>query len=140
MINSFERMKGICVLGTYLLLQFSFILGYCQTVSYGESIRQPVENTSSCTISVPNVFTPNGDGINDALEFECDCTLADFRFTLYSRKGNRVFQSKNLDLRWKGTFKGRPVQEGYYKWEISYKVSGNSGYKTLKGDLAIIRS
>ncbi|MEM6630094.1 MAG: gliding motility-associated C-terminal domain-containing protein [Bacteroidota bacterium] len=133
-------MKGICVFGTYLLLQFSFILGYSQTVSYGEPSRQPLANATACTISVPNVITPNGDGINDALEFECNCTLSDFRFTLYSRKGNRVFQSKNPNLRWKGTYNGKPIKEGYYKWEISYKVSGNSGHNSLKGDLAIIRS
>ena len=133
-------MKGYRVFGIYLLLQVLIVWGYAQSSSYSDPIPRRVKTSKSCAISVPNVFTPNGDGINDALELRCNCKVEDFRFTVFSGKGNRIYQSKNAGLRWNGFSNGRPVREGYYRWEISYKVLGNPNYTKLRGDIAIIRS
>ena len=133
-------MKGYRVFGLCLLLQVIITGGFAQSSSYRDAIPQRTRAANNCAISVPNVFTPNGDGINDALELQCNCKVSDFRFTVFSGKGNKIYHSRNARLRWNGFANGRPVREGYYRWEITYKVQGNPNYTKLRGDIAIIRS
>ncbi len=67
-------------------------------------------------IELPNVFTPNGDGINDAFtpmneNFLGPCA----QLTIYNRYGQRVFESLGNNLRWDGrSFAGEPASAGVY--------------------------
>jgi len=133
-------MKGIWVTGTYLLLHTLLHQGFSQTLSYREPVARPEPYEQNCSIAVPNAFTPNGDGINDALELRCDCQLSEFSFEVYSRNGNQVYRSRQIRQKWNGTQSGRPVKEGYYNWEITYKASDTGQYTRLRGNIAIIRS
>ena len=65
------------------------------------------------TVEVPNVFTPNGDGVNDELVLQTTSTDR-IKTTIYSRWGTKVFESSALDEYWDGRFEGRPVAPGVY--------------------------
>ena len=80
------------------------------------------------TISVPNIFTPNDDGINDQLEIKLSGDVSDcFSFTIFDRWGLKMFSSKRTKLEWDGrTTSGLKVVAGTYFYvleinEIQYK-------------------
>src|SRR5690606_14571588 len=56
-------------------------------------------------IFLPNLFTPNGDGVNDVLYVRA---FADFivsvELVIYNRYGTEVFKTTDLNVGWDGTF------------------------------------
>lgn len=65
------------------------------------------------TVEVPNVFTPNSDGVNDELVLQTTSTDR-IKTTIYSRWGTKVFESSVLGEYWDGRFEGRPLASGVY--------------------------
>jgi gliding motility-associated-like protein len=66
---------------------------------------------------VPNIFSPNADGLND---LECvmgDCVVS-AEFTIYDRWGEIVFHTTDKNNCWDGNFRGKPVQSGVYVYKV----------------------
>jgi gliding motility-associated-like protein len=67
-------------------------------------------------IFVPNAFSPNGDGHNDVLK-AIPAGIRDFKyFAVFTRWGQKVFQTATPDKGWDGTVNGRPQAAGTYIW------------------------
>jgi len=65
-------------------------------------------------IYVPNAFSPNGDGQNDAL-LVIDRGLAGLdEFSIYNRWGEMLFTTANINDGWDGTYKGKDQEVGTY--------------------------
>lgn len=80
--------------------------------------KQPeTPKTTYSLAKLPNVFTPNGDGENDAL-FITSEGLQDFTIVVLDEKQKVVFESNSPDFKWDGTDKGgnkvTPGNYGYY--------------------------
>jgi gliding motility-associated-like protein len=74
-----------------------------------------------CYISVPNVFTPNGDGTNDYFFPRQMLTRGVTKFTMnvYNRWGQTVYETTSVDGRgWDGAFNGKQQPEGVYVYMI----------------------
>jgi gliding motility-associated-like protein len=89
---------------------------------------------------IQNIFTPNGDGRNDAwtIENKDDPCLLNFNTQVFDRWGKEVFQSSDPGFEWNGeNTNGNAVEEGvYYRIiEYFYKDSGRS----FNGELTITR-
>ncbi len=77
----------------------------------------------SCNeVFLPNAFSPNGDGVNDAF-FPQDGgdVLMVHSFRIYERWGGEVFSATNIgsnraELGWDGELNGRPAPVGVYLW------------------------
>ncbi len=57
--------------------------------------------TSTCTVTIPNGFSPNGDGINDYLMITCMDNYPEAVLQIYSRSGSLVYEKRhygNLDF------------------------------------------
>jgi gliding motility-associated-like protein len=68
---------------------------------------------------IPNVFTPNGDGINDRFELYVRNTPA-YRLTVANRWGNTLFSSRNPFKYWDGrTDSGEEAPAGVYYWAVT---------------------
>jgi len=67
----------------------------------------------------PNVFTPNGDGVNDLLELDCGGPSA--RFAVSDRWGNTVFETLDERPSWDGRKDWTPCAEGVYFWSMIAK-------------------
>ncbi|MFT6175226.1 MAG: gliding motility-associated-like protein [Cryomorphaceae bacterium] len=94
---------------------------------------------ADCTIQIPNVFTPNGDGINDEWIIGLDRPLF-FEVVIYNRWGLIVYESKDFSTFWDGTnYKsGELCSEGVYFYLIS--LSNFEGTLiTEAGDITLIR-
>lgn len=97
-------------------------------------------------IDVGNVFTPNGDGINDFFGIYDDRAVKVSRILVYDRWGNTVFENTNLpDVRrlWDGrTAGGREAPEGVYYYVIEYaeiRLAGDVPRVPLVGPLTLLR-
>jgi len=68
-------------------------------------------------ILVPNVITPNGDGINDdlGLKIADPSLITDYHLYVYNRWGALLFSSEYINHNWDGrTPAGDPVEKGTY--------------------------
>ncbi|MFD1142557.1 gliding motility-associated C-terminal domain-containing protein [Larkinella insperata] len=67
---------------------------------------------------IADAFSPNNDGINDALEIRNTDQFPDCEVTIYNRWGEVVFFSKGYDKPWNGTYLNQKVQAGTYQYRI----------------------
>ena len=81
-------------------------------------------------VEVPNVFTPNGDGINDYLQFVYEGDEP-FEAFVYDRWGNLVFSTNSSAKVWDGTVDGKDAPEGTYFYVVKVNKSVYRGSITL---------
>lgn len=88
-------------------------------------------------IYVPNGFTPNDDGRNDVLYVRGN-NIDELYFVIYNRWGEKVFESRSIDVGWDGRQGGRllpPEVYGYY-----LRVRCRNGQEFFhKGNVTLIR-
>ncbi|MCC6701042.1 MAG: gliding motility-associated C-terminal domain-containing protein [Fluviicola sp.] len=84
-----------------------------QEISFGAATLYGSDNGSFTGI-IPNVFTPNGDGVND--EYRIDSTDNISLFQIINRWGNVVYSWSSGVLNWDG----KDVSEGVYFYRIQY--------------------
>lgn len=92
------------------------------------------QSNVNSTIKLPNVFTPNNDGVNDELNFEMDdCEL--YSVTIFNRWGTKIFFSEDINAEnWKGNeLNGNEVSDGLYFYIIESK------YKKYTGTVTVFR-
>jgi gliding motility-associated-like protein len=93
-----------------------------------------------CKTFVPDAFTPNNDGKNDKLHILFKGDLSISLFNIYSRFGQLVFTTTNINDGWDGTLNGEPQDIGTYNYYIK-GICGNGGNKDVeyKGTVTLIR-
>ncbi|MDF2449591.1 MAG: hypothetical protein K0R26_2095 [Bacteroidota bacterium] len=85
---------------------------------------------------ITNVFSPNGDGINDYWYIENIQYYPNNEVTVYNIYGNIVFNQKNYANDWGGTYNGAPLPDGTYYYVLLFTDTG----ATLKGSLDILKN
>jgi gliding motility-associated-like protein len=104
-----------------------------------------ISDTSVCQLFVPNVFTPNNDGINDAFDIDI---FGEFEYNLkiFNRWGGKVFEGNkdgkgNDGINWNGKTDndGSPNPEGVYYYTFKYKFNSTEPERTLHGSITLIR-
>ena len=82
------------------------------------------------TLVIPNVFTPNGDGIHDYFEVETD-GVSVYDFTVFTRTGARVFHSNSPRIFWDGTNSAAlDLMEGVYYYVIEEEEGNTTPYSS----------
>ena len=74
-----------------------------------------------CDVEFGNVFSPNGDGLNDLFRITSDCDVYSFDMSIYNRWGQLVNFSRNVAYGWDGFINGEPAAEGVYYFIVEYK-------------------
>jgi gliding motility-associated-like protein len=96
-----------------------------------------VATESSKGIYIPNVFSPNGDGINDKFEVYAP-KLSVLRMKIYDRWGGEVYLSEGSILTWDGMSNSNSVDEGVYLYQIILEdINGNQQQKV--GTVTVLR-
>jgi gliding motility-associated-like protein len=68
---------------------------------------------------LPNIFTPNGDFVNEYFEINSE-NLTNFQVVVLDAQNRVVFQSRDPHFKWDGTdASGQPVPEGNYVYFIT---------------------
>lgn len=84
-------------------------------------------------IEIPNVFTPNGDGINDVFKINLSGeNLTNFNVSIYDRWGILVFASSSINNKWDGrTTSGLKVESGTYFYVLDLNSVEYKGHVTV---------
>jgi len=81
--------------------------------------------TASSRIVVPNVFTPNGDNINDVLEVQTN-GRSKYIFKVFSYSGMLVFELESVNISWSGeNLSGAILSPGIFYYTIESLDTGN---------------
>lgn len=84
--------------------------------------------------AIGNIFTPNGDGINDLFFVENACPAEDYFLIIYNRWGQEMFETNDISEGWNGKNKGgNNASEGTYYYIMRAKA------KTYRGAFELIR-
>ncbi len=97
-----------------------------------------------CGILVPNIFSPNDDGVNDEIEVSANCDYAYqlLSFQIFDRWGSIVFNADaGESFLWSGEIHEREAQTGIYAWQCTYQVTVNGHIEKRKdsGDVMLVR-
>ena len=95
-------------------------------------------HAQSCSLFMPNAFTPNGDGKNDLFRIPESVKINLKQFSIFDRWGNKVFSTTKRNTGWDGSFKGVASAAGVYIYVIE-GVSDNKKKILLKGTVTLIR-
>ncbi len=83
----------------------------------------------------PNVFSPNGDGINDKWVLGQLAAYSNAKVEIFNRAGAPVFSSTGYKIPWDGTYKGQQLPAGTYY----YVIEPNEQNKKITGWVTLMR-
>jgi len=100
-------------------------------------IKVGVSSSNKSGFSMPNAFTPNGDGKNDCFGLQHWGQVSNLDFKIYNRWGQIIFTSTESSKCWNGQINGKPLNTD----QFVYTVSGITGCGpvNLKGTVHLIR-
>lgn len=109
-----------------------------------DSISRNVTVNSIVNFYVPNVFSPNDNGIHDLFEVFTVGPLEDYKMTVFNRWGGIVFQSNDKNISWDGDLpNGEKAETGVYTYSIEYDYRGLTPEASFsgvqRGDVMVIR-
>lgn len=87
---------------------------------------------------IPNAFSPNNDRTNEVFRPMLFGTVKQYRFTIFNRWGNRVFESVQPGEGWNGTFNGKPQDSNTFLWTCSYQLEGEPA-QLRRGTVILVR-
>ncbi|MGN6569599.1 MAG: PKD domain-containing protein, partial [Flavipsychrobacter sp.] len=115
---------------------------YYTTVTVdGCSNTDSVEVRNDCYLSVPNAFTPDGDGVNDYFfpRSLLSSGLTSFKMSIFDRWGELIFQTDNLNGRgWDGRFNNVLQPAGVYIYIIDITLK-NGSVQHYQGNITLLR-
>ena len=109
-----------------------------------ETVEEGEESSlaESCPVFIPNIFSPDGNGINDLWEVFSGCTPLGLRTEVFDRSGQLVFSSTALQPVWDGAHGGDPLPEGVYIYRVEVTAPDEgSGMRSLRyaGSITLVR-
>ncbi|MDE5674881.1 MAG: gliding motility-associated C-terminal domain-containing protein, partial [Muribaculaceae bacterium] len=107
--------------------------GSCE--HYGDIYKIDIGNSE---LNIPNVFSPDGDGINDEWKVSYR-SLFDFKCWIFDRQGHQVFYTEDPSIGWDGRRGNNPVRSGVYYYIITATGSDGKRYKKC-GDINVLLS
>lgn len=99
---------------------------YEVTLSNGLTcIKDEINVIDDCTprIHAPNAFTPGngGDNLNDVFSVFPNIYVTNFEIYIFSRQGELLFFSNDINFEWDGFYKGELLQLGTYAYVMRFK-------------------
>jgi len=109
--------------------------------------RCPVDTTINLTqpppppcVKVRNAFSPNGDGFNESWKVYDDrsCISGKIVVNVFNRNGSKVFESRDYQNDWRGTYNGKPIPDGTYYGIVEFILLDGKKLK-INTDITVIR-
>jgi gliding motility-associated-like protein len=121
--------------------KYRVVVGYGRGCVLTDSVTVNVID-SDATINVPNVFTPNGDGINDFFYITSTGVKA-MKIYVFDRWGNKVLETTDPAFRWDGNdavANGEPLGTAVFTYMIEYVSYKKENEKRIvEGSVTIVR-
>ena len=100
------------------------------------SVKVNVEDNTK-ELFIPNAFTPNYDGRNDIFKVY-GTSVKSIEMRIYNQWGNLLYETKDNNKGWDGTYKGKQQPVGIYLYTIKIYLYNNSSV-TRNGTISLIR-
>jgi gliding motility-associated-like protein len=104
----------------------------------GESHSSRICSNVTEIITVPDVFTPDNNLVNDLFMPVLSFTPKDYRLVITDLRRKMVFETTDHTEKWDGTKNGDPVPEGAYLWFLEVRVP-SGGAVSRTGTVTVIR-
>jgi gliding motility-associated-like protein len=92
-----------------------------------------------CNLVLPGAFTPDNDGRNDKFGVINPEEYTLETFIVKNRWGNTVFETRDVNTGWDGTYKGQPQDGGTYFYFIKYNCPMKKTTISKGGDVVLVR-
>jgi len=123
---------------SYVATFVSGIGGQCFATDTFNLIVIDPDDLQCQDLVLPNVFTPNGDGINETFRILNGFIIEDLQsFQVFDRWGDVVFETTSKTGEWDGNFKSKAVNSSLLLYKIVYLCDGEEYVKT--GNVSILR-
>jgi gliding motility-associated-like protein len=105
-----------------------------------DTISQVIHVNNVIHLYVPNTFTPNGDKFNNLFTpIIGEGVKPDvFNMSIFSRWGDLVYETKNIEIGWDGTKRNLDCPDGDYLWKIEFKAQDEINHVYM-GHVTLIR-
>ncbi len=95
-------------------------------------------------VFLPNSFNPNSIHGNEIFKVKTlTADLIDFQMYIYTKWGQKIFNTTDNNIGWNGTINGEPAPAGVYVWVVKYSDFGESNEAgtvvTKKGTVTLVR-
>jgi gliding motility-associated-like protein len=102
-----------------------------------DKICKDVSNVVESAVDVPNAFTPQSGDINSKV-FVRGFGIAKMKFTIWSRWGEKVFETDSKSVGWDGRYKGKILPMDVYAYTLDVEFGDGTSVRR-KGDITLIR-
>jgi gliding motility-associated-like protein len=93
---------------------------------------------ASGKIVFPNVFSPFSQLMDNKIFLPGIIdNVSDYHLMIYSRWGELVFESTNVDIGWDGYYNGKPAKQDVYMWKVVGKYSNGKNFMKT-GDVTLL--
>jgi gliding motility-associated-like protein len=110
------------------------VFGPCDTIQHQMSVEFI---DCDCTITIPDVFTPNQDGRNELFQLTKACELNYFHIQIFNRWGVLVFESFDIKKSWRGEVNGTAAPQAVYVYRLEYHTATQT--RNEQGHLTLMR-
>lgn len=115
---------------------------YSLTASKGDcATTENIEVNKDCYADIPNVFTPNGDGVNDYFfpRQLLSKGVVGFSMTVFDRWGQKIFETTSSNGRgWDGKFNDKEQPMGVYIYQMTVALK-NGRTENFNGNVTLVR-
>ncbi|WP_317167754.1 choice-of-anchor L domain-containing protein [Chryseobacterium sp. Tr-659] len=73
------------------------------------------------TFVMKNVITPNGDNVNDIIDFSGVINYKDFSGQVFDRYGRLIFKAEKIRPYWDGYFQGKKLPTSTYWYQVTFE-------------------
>jgi gliding motility-associated-like protein len=120
-----------------------------QTTTYYVTVTTPdgcvatdsaivIVNQPCGELFVPTIFSPNGDGNNDSFCVYGSC-FTNYNLTIFSRWGEKVFETSTPGECWDGSFRDKPMNSGVFVYKLIYRQIGDTEDQLESGNINLVR-
>lgn len=104
-------------------------------------VTSVVHIVSDVIIYAPNIFTPDGDELNQTWRIYIDgIDIYDFHMTMYNRWGEPVWETYNQIAEWDGSYgPGGIVDDGTYVWLVECKEKSTDKKYEFRGHVTVLK-
>jgi gliding motility-associated-like protein len=88
-------------------------------------------------VFVPNVFTPNGDKLNDVVKVQGDVVI-NLYFAIYDRWGEKIFDTHDQSVGWDGSYRNKPLSPAVFVYYLEATCINNETIRR-KGNITLVR-
>jgi gliding motility-associated-like protein len=84
------------------------------------------------------LFTPNNDQLNDKFGVNLDCSFSDFHINIYTRWGDKIFESHDITKYWDGKLNNIELPSDVYFYSVSF-VNEKGNPQHYSSQVSLIR-